>query len=53
MPEKYITLRGNDAVEFEEFRDRLDEEIAGGIDSNAQTVRAALDLAADHLDTRR
>ena len=52
MPEKYITLRGQDAVEFEEFRERLDDALAGGVDSNAQTVRAALDLADDHLDAR-
>jgi len=49
MTEAYISLRGDDAERFEEFRDRLDEELPGGIDSNRQTVIAALDLADDAL----
>lgn len=53
MPETYITLRGDDALDFEAFRDQLDDELAGGVDSNAQTVRAAIDLAERQLDTGR
>jgi len=49
MTEAYISLRGDDAEEFEEFRERLDSEIPGGVDSNRQTVLAAIDLAAEAL----
>jgi len=51
MPEAYISLRGGDAERFEAFRDRLDDELPGGVDSNRQTVVAALDLADDALST--
>jgi hypothetical protein len=49
MTEAYISLRGEDAKRFEEFRDRLDNELPGGVDSNRKTVLAALDLADDAL----
>lgn len=50
MPEKYISLRGDDAREFEEFQEELDEAIPGGVDSNRQTVTAAIDLARSELE---
>ena len=53
MPRKNITLRGDDAVEFDEFRDRLDEHVPGGVESDAQTLRAAVDLAGEQLDGGR
>jgi uncharacterized protein YeaO (DUF488 family) len=50
MSEAYVSLYGDDAEEFHQFRERLDAELPGGVDSNAATVRAALDLAEDALD---
>jgi len=52
MTEVYVSLYGDDADEFEEFRDRLDTELPGGVDSNAATVRAAVDLAEQALDDK-
>jgi hypothetical protein len=49
MSEVYVSLYGDDADRFEEFRDRLDDELPGGVNSGADVVRAALDLADDAL----
>ena len=50
MTERYISLYDDDAEQLEALRDRLDEELPGGVDSYAGAVRAALDLAEDALD---
>lgn len=52
MSERYISLYNEDAEQLEELRERLDEELPGGVDSYTGTVRAALDLAEEALDTR-
>jgi len=50
MSEVYVSLYGDDADQFRALRERLDDEIPGGIDSNAAATRAALDLAEEALD---
>lgn len=50
MSEVYVSLYGEDAERFRALRERFDDEIPGGIDSNAAATRAALDLAEDALD---
>jgi len=49
MSEVYVSLYGDDADRFEELRDRLDEELPGGVKSGADVVRAALDYTEDAL----
>lgn len=45
MTEAYVSLRGKDAEKFEQFRDRLEKELPGGVESNKQAILAAIDLA--------
>lgn len=49
MSEVYVSLYGDDAERFRDLRERMDDEIPGGIDSNAGVVRAALDFADEAL----
>jgi hypothetical protein len=49
MSEVYLSLYGDDAEQLRELRDRLDDELPGGVKSNADVVRAALDYAEEAL----
>lgn len=52
MTEWHTTLYGDDAQRAEEMKERLDRDLPGSVDSNAETVRTLLDLAEDALDQR-
>lgn len=51
MSAVYISLYGDDDDDFRELRERLDDELPGGVDSNADVVRVAMDYAEDALES--
>jgi hypothetical protein len=51
MSDVYISLYGDDGDDFLELREQLDDALPGGVESNADVVRAAMDYAEDALES--